>query len=68
LTGDAVGIPRAKVESIQASLTPNSSALIVVLDDRWVQDTDRVLNQAHARAVIAHQIAASQKTEQVIKR
>jgi hypothetical protein len=52
LTGDAVGIPRDKVESMRASLTPNSSALVVVLDDKWVQDTERGLNQAHARAAV----------------
>ena len=63
LTGDAVGIPREKVVSMQSSLTPDSSALIVVLDDRWVQDTEKSLNQMHARAVIANQIASNQKTQ-----
>jgi uncharacterized membrane protein len=58
LTGEAVGIPRDKVESMKQSLTPDSSALVVVLDDRWVQDVERDLNQAHARAVIANQIAS----------
>jgi uncharacterized membrane protein len=57
LTGDAVGIPRDQVESMKQSLTPDSSALVVVLDDRWVQDVERDMNQAHARAVIANQIA-----------
>jgi len=38
LTGDAIGISREKVESIRQSLTPDSSAPVVVLDDRWVQD------------------------------
>jgi uncharacterized membrane protein len=57
LTGDAVGIPRDKVESMEQSLTPGSSALVVVLNDRWVQDVERDMNQAHARAVIANQIA-----------
>lgn len=58
LTGDAVGIPLDKVESMKQSLTPDSSALVVVLDHRWVQDVERDLNQAHARAVIANQIAS----------
>jgi uncharacterized membrane protein len=58
LTGDAVGIPRDKVESMKQSLTPDSSALVVVLNDRWVQDVERDLNQAHARAVIASEVAA----------
>jgi len=57
LTGDAVGIPRDKVQSMKDSLTPDSSALVVVLDDRWVQNVERDMNQANARAVIANQIA-----------
>ena len=57
LTGDAVGIPRDKVESMKESLTPDSSALVVVLDDLWVKDVEHDLNQAHARAVIASKIA-----------
>jgi uncharacterized membrane protein len=63
LTGDAVGIPRDKVIEMQSSLTPNSSALIVVLADRWVSDVEKGLNQANARAVIANQIASGQKTQ-----
>ena len=62
--GGAVGIPRDKVESMRNSLTPNSSALVVVLDDMWVQDTERSLRQLNARAVIASQIASGQKTQQ----
>jgi uncharacterized membrane protein len=63
LTGEAVGIPRDKVDGMRASLTPNSSALVVVLEDKWVQDTEKSLNQLHARAVIANQIAGNQKTQ-----
>jgi uncharacterized membrane protein len=59
LTGNAVGIPQERVDSMKQSLTPDSSALIVVLDDRWVQDVERSLDQAHARAVIANQIATA---------
>jgi len=63
LTGDAVGIPKEKVESMQSSLAPNTSALVVVLDNKWVQSVERDLNQANARAVIANQIAANQKPQ-----
>jgi len=63
LTGDAVGIPRDKVEGMRNALTPNSSALVVVLEDQWVQDTERSLEQLHARSVIASQIASGQKTQ-----
>jgi len=58
LTGEAVGISRDNVNSMKQSLTPDSSALVVVLNDRWVNDVERDLNQAHARAVIANQIAS----------
>jgi uncharacterized membrane protein len=57
LTGDAVGIPRDKVENMKQSLTPDSSALVVVLEDKWVKDVERDMNQANARSVIANQIA-----------
>jgi uncharacterized membrane protein len=61
LTGDAVGIPQDKVQTMRSSLTPNTSALVVVLDNKWVQNVERDMNQAHARAVIANEIAGSQK-------
>src|SRR5262245_56720074 len=58
LTGDAVGIPKEKVESMKAALTPGSSALVAVLDDVWVADVEKDMNQAHAREVIASKIAS----------
>jgi len=51
-----------EVTSARQSFTPNSSALIVVLNDRWVNDVQRDLDEAHARAVIANQIAAPEGT------
>src|SRR5262245_18145755 len=62
LTGDSVGIPQDRIDTMKQSLTSNSSALIVVLDDRWVNDVQREMNQAHARAVIANQIASPEGT------
>jgi hypothetical protein len=52
-----VGIPQDKVEEMRASLTPDSSALVVVLDDKWLKDVEHSMQQAQARAVIANQIA-----------
>jgi uncharacterized membrane protein len=57
LTGDSVGISRQTVDDMKAALTPGSSALVVVLDDRWVQDVEKGLRQANARQVIREQIA-----------
>lgn len=58
LTGNDVGISRENVETMKTSLTPGSSALAVVLDDRWVQDVEKGLTQAQARQVVAEKIAA----------
>jgi uncharacterized membrane protein len=58
LTGDAVGISRDSVEAMKQALTPDSSAVVVVLDDRWVQEVERDFNQAQARAVIANQVTS----------
>jgi len=49
LTDDAVGIPRHKVDSMKQSLTPNSSALVVVLEDCWVQDVERDWSDSTSR-------------------
>ena len=58
LTGEAVGISRNDVETMKQSLIPDSSAIVVVLEDRWVKDVQRDMNQANARQVIANQIAS----------
>jgi len=58
LTGNAVGISRDTVDSMKQSLVPDTSALVVVLNDRWVQDVQRDMHQAETRQVIASQIAS----------
>jgi uncharacterized membrane protein len=57
LTGNEVGISKDMVQQMTDSLTPGSSALAVVLDDRWVQDVEKGLHQAQARQVVAEKIA-----------
>jgi hypothetical protein len=49
------------VESKKESLTPDSSAVVVVLEDRWAQNVERDLLRAQACAVIANQIATGTK-------
>jgi uncharacterized membrane protein len=61
LTGDAVGISRDQVESMKQALVPDSSAIIAVLDDRWVQEVEKDMRQAQARDVIANQIVAGSR-------
>ena len=41
------------VDSLQASLTPGSSAVIALMDDRWVEDFQRALKATRARVVMA---------------
>lgn len=61
LTGDQVGISKDTVDRMKAALTPNSSALVVVLDDRWVQDVAKGLKEAQAREVISEAISSDAK-------
>jgi uncharacterized membrane protein len=62
LTGNEVGISKDMVENMKSSLTPGTSALAVVLDDRWVKDVQKGLEQAHARSVVAEKIATGVTT------
>lgn len=57
LTGNEVGISKELVDEMKTLLTPGSSALAVVLEDRWVQDVEKGLKQAQARRVVAEKIA-----------
>jgi uncharacterized membrane protein len=57
LTGSAVGIPREDINTIKASLTPGSSALIAVVDERWVGDLERSMKEAQAKQVLDRKIA-----------
>jgi uncharacterized membrane protein len=59
LTGESVGIPRADINAIKASLTPGSSALVAVVDERWVADVERSLHEAQAKQVLDHRIAGT---------
>jgi uncharacterized membrane protein len=56
LTGRSVGIPRADINAIRASLEPGSSALIAVIDERWVTDLERSLHAARAKQVLDRRI------------
>jgi uncharacterized membrane protein len=57
LTGDAVGIPRDKVDAIKASLTPGTSAIVAVIDERWAADLTDSLRKAQAKQVLDQRLA-----------
>jgi len=57
LTGDAVGIPRDKIDAIKASLTPGTSAIAAVIDERWAADLEDSLRRAQAKEVLNQRLA-----------
>jgi uncharacterized membrane protein len=59
LTGNAVGIPREDINAIKSSLTPGTSAVVAVVDERWVADVERSLQEAQAKQVMEHKIAGT---------
>ena len=50
--GEATGIPTEDIKAIKDTLQPGSSALIAVVDERWVSDVSRSLHQTDARRVL----------------
>jgi uncharacterized membrane protein len=59
LTGSAVGIPREDINAIKASLTPGTSAIVAVIDERWVADLERSLHEAQAKEVLDRKLAGT---------
>jgi uncharacterized membrane protein len=57
LTGRTVGIPRSTINDIKSSLTPGSSAIVAVVQQRWVADLESSLRAAKARQVLDSKLA-----------
>lgn len=57
LSGNAVGIPRDKIEEMKSSLTPGSSAIAAVVEERWAADLESSLRAAQAKQVLDAKIA-----------
>lgn len=58
LTGNAVGIPRDKIEEIKSSLTPGSSAIVAVIDEQWAASLEDSLRAAQAKQVLDQKLAS----------
>src|SRR5262249_8019718 len=52
LSGNAVGIPKSTINDIKASLTPDTSAIIAVVDEQWAADLEHSLQAADAKQVL----------------
>jgi uncharacterized membrane protein len=61
LTGEAVGIPKERIDAIKDSLQPKTSAIVAVIDERWAADLERSLNEAQAKQVLEHKIATPEQ-------
>jgi uncharacterized membrane protein len=59
LTGESVGIPHEDIKAIKAALKPGTSAVVAVVDERWVSDAERALHEGNAREVLDHQLAGT---------
>jgi uncharacterized membrane protein len=57
LTGSAVGIPRDDINMIKSNLTPGSSALVAVIDERWVLDLERSIRETQVKQVMDRKLA-----------
>jgi hypothetical protein len=59
LTGNRVGIPREDINAIKSSLQPGNSAIVAVVDERWVGDVERSLHEFQAKQVLDRKIAGT---------
>src|SRR5262249_28513912 len=51
LTGNAVGIPREKINEIKDSMPPGSSAILAIVEERWAAGLKTSLKAADAKQV-----------------
>jgi uncharacterized membrane protein len=57
LTGKTVGIPKQDIENISSALTPNSSAIVAVVDNKWVADVEKAVRKDATKAFIRNELA-----------
>jgi uncharacterized membrane protein len=62
LTGNAVGIPREAIDNIKSSLKPGTSAIVAVVEERWVADVERSMREAHAKQVLDQKMSGAGET------
>ena len=63
LTGDAVGIPHEKINEMKSSLTPGTSAIAAVVEEKWVSSLESSLRAAQAKQVMDAKIANPSSTQ-----
>lgn len=64
LTGRDVGIPKEDINNIKEALKPNTSAIVAVIDNKWVNDVEKAIKKEATTAYINQQLAdQEQQTE-----
>jgi uncharacterized membrane protein len=57
LTGKSVGLPQQDIDNIKAALEPNTSAVVAVVDNKWVADVEKSLRKQATKAFIKGELA-----------
>jgi uncharacterized membrane protein len=56
LTGSTVGIPKQDVDNIKSALEPSTSAIVAVVDNKWVADVEAAMRKETTKAFIKDEL------------
>lgn len=62
LGGKAVGLPQQDIDNIKSALEPNSSAVVAVVDNKWVADVEKALRKQATKSFIKNQLEDQEGT------
>lgn len=57
LTSKSVGIPKQDIDNIKEALQPGTSAVVAVVDNKWVKDVEQALRKEATKAFIHNELA-----------
>lgn len=61
LTGREVGIPKEDINNVKAALKPNTSAMVAIIDNKWVADVEKTIKKEATAAYINQQLATPEQ-------
>lgn len=67
MVGSATGISKGTIKNIESALEPNTSALVAVVDNKWVADVEKALKAKATKTVIKEELRTDRIKESIQK-
>ena len=65
LIGNAAGISKENIKNVESALEPNTSALIAVVDNKWVADIEKAIKKKATNVYIKDELKLQRMAEQL---